>query len=164
MEEVLGVSDLAGVMQWRKFADAEQKQYAGGFKVQLALIGSRFSPKAKNVRLLDELVNAEPNAVVSLIGPSLQAYAGQEVERVLSWQPNNKLVHYGPQTFSGMVSNTTGQMSGSFTDKVDGVTLKFTGMVFQKQGLAAGGFLQGDQSGNGFCLSGSGGCGVGAFG
>ncbi len=140
-------SDLDGQLDWRKFADSKEKQYQGGFEVAVTMIGSQFKAAQTNERLLDELEDEEPNAVASLIAPGLQDYAGQEVERVLSWQANNKLVHYGPQKFSGAANSKTGLVSGSFVDRVGKLTLKFAGVVFQKQGLAAGQFVHGEGSG-----------------
>ncbi len=143
-----GISDFAGRMQWVKLEDTREKQYADGFDVEVTLLGSRFEPKAKGQRLLNELEDAEPNAVASLIGLAPEGYStGQRVERVLNWLANNKLTHYGPQKLSGTASNTTGQVTGSFADKATGMTVKFAGMVFQKQGLAAGVFMHGPFSG-----------------
>ncbi len=141
------VSDFDGRLQWKKFEDAKEKQYKDGFNVEVALLGSRLISYPNGIRLLGALDDADPNAVFNLIGPSLPPTAGQEVERVLSWLLNNKLVHYGPEKLSGSANRSTGLLTGSFLDPASKLRVQAQGVVFQKQELAAGQFVLGAGSG-----------------
>ncbi len=142
-----GVSDFDGRMQWVKRADVKEKQYASGFTVEVVLMGCRFTSYPVGIRLLGELEDADPNAVFNLIGPSLPLARGEEVERVLSWLLDNKLLHYGPEKLSGSANRSTGLVAGSFLDPVSKLRVSAQGVVFQKQEMAAGQFVLGTGSG-----------------
>ena len=142
-----GVSDFDGRMQWVKFGDARERQYVGGFTEEVVILGCRFTSYPAGIRLLGALEDADPNAVFNLIGPSLPPTRGEEVERVLSWLVNNRLVHFGPEKLSGNANRATGLVSSSFFDPVSRLRVAAQGVVFQKQELAAGQFVLGAASG-----------------
>lgn len=115
--------------------------------MEVALLGSRFTPPPAGQRALAQLADAEPNAVLSLIGPSLPAATGGEIEWVVGWLASNTLRHFDSRMVSGSINRASGQMSGGFYDRVTGLRLRFQGVAFQKQGLAARVFVSGPGSG-----------------
>ncbi len=147
LRDVPDVSDCDGVLQWSKLADAKEKIHAGGFAVESHAVGSRHVMPSPGTRLLTELVDAEPNASLSLYGPGLTTLAGNEIERALSWLGNNNLRHYGPEKISGKAAAATGLLKGSYRNPATGLKFSFTGITFEKQGLAAGHFVAGGSSG-----------------
>ncbi len=140
-------SDFDGPLQWVKLPDNREKSYKSGFSVEVWALGSRFTAPPNGQRLLAELADAEPNACLNLIGPNLPAAADGELERVLIWLGNNTLRHYGPEILNGRGNRGTGQVSGNYRDPAGGLRFSFQGVVFQKQGLAAGQFFTSGGSG-----------------
>ncbi|MCW0216912.1 MAG: SUMF1/EgtB/PvdO family nonheme iron enzyme, partial [Prosthecobacter sp.] len=145
--DVEDVSDVDGRLHWLKPVDARAALYPEGFDVQVQAVGSLLEPASKAERLLSQLEDAEPNASLNLIAPELTAGLLGEVERVISWLPNNNLRHYGPEQLSGTANRTNGQVTGTYRDPETGSRLSFTGVVLQKQGIVAGHFILGGQSG-----------------
>jgi formylglycine-generating enzyme required for sulfatase activity len=145
--DVPDVSDCDGLMQWVKLADNREKPYAAGFEVEVPAVGSRFTPPPAGTRLLAALVDAEPNASLSLIAPNLPAATAGEIERVLSWLGSNALRHYGPETLGGSAARSTGLVNGNYRAADGSVRASFTGVVLQKQNLAGGFFSWGGQTG-----------------
>jgi formylglycine-generating enzyme required for sulfatase activity len=145
--DVPDVADCDGLMQWVKLADNREKQYSGGFDLEVPAVGSRFTPPPNGTRLLAELEDAEPNASLSLITPNLPAADGGEIERVLSWMGSNALRHYGPETLGGSAARGTGLVNGSYRAADGSVRTSFTGVVLQKQGMAGGLFTWSGQTG-----------------
>ncbi|MCW0219581.1 MAG: MBG domain-containing protein, partial [Prosthecobacter sp.] len=147
LRDVPDVSDFDGQVQWLKPADAKSVTYPAGFSLELWALGSRYTAPATGERALSQLEDAEPNASLSLISTALPEGTGSEIEHVLSWLPNHKLVHYGPEKLAGSVNRTQGLLTGSYSDPTGSTRLSFLGAVFQKQGLAAGYFLYQGRSG-----------------
>lgn len=147
IRDVPGVSDYDGLMQWRKFPDAKERRYAAGFARELWALGSRFVRQPKGQRLLTQLLNQHYNAEVSFIGPTAPSSTTGDLDRVLSWLGNDRILHYGPQRLSAVGKPANGTLAGSFFDPANRVKVPYSGVVFQKQGLAVGVFLNGASSG-----------------
>ena len=142
-----GVSDADGIFQWIKLSDAREGMHSGGFNLEANLIGSRFTPPALGSRSLIELADREFNISFHFVGSGLPQPSGY-LTRSGSWKKDDKLLHYGPETLKASVSRSTGGMTGSYKDPVSGRSLAFTGVAFQKQGLAAGCFVSNNQNGS----------------
>ena len=138
-------SDFDGVMQWRKLAHTRETRYASGFDIEVWALGSRYLAPARGERVLTQLADQEHNAELSLIGPT--APEAGIIDRVMSWQASNQLIHYGPEKLSAKAITKSGSLVGSFLDPATRTRIAFTGVAFQKQGLAAGVFLNGPSSG-----------------
>ena len=138
------ISDCDGVFQWLKGEDTRipprELLYAGGFRRSVGAIGSVFVPPVAGQRVLTQLQNQYHNAELSLIGPTAPLADSGSLDRVLSWLPNNTLMHYGQQKLSGSASAKTGSVTGSFLDPTSNRSVAFTGAAFQKQGLVGGVF------------------------
>ncbi len=141
------ISDFHGELDWKKFNDGREKLYPAGFQVGVNLIGSLFTPAPKGARVLtDSDLAASGTATLSLFGPNLPPVANNEyeIERTVNWLPNNKLIYgvKGSEMLkSASINPKTGLLKGTFTNPVTKLTVKFTGIVFQKQQLAAGHFV-----------------------
>ncbi|HEY1082514.1 MAG TPA: MBG domain-containing protein, partial [Prosthecobacter sp.] len=140
LRDVPDTSDFDGRVQWMKFADSRETAYPEGFQQELQALGSRYSKPAAGQRVLAQLEDAEPNASLGLSGGPLPASAQGEIERVISWLPTHKLIHYGPETLTATVNSAQGLLTGSY-QAPGGTKISFLGAAFQKQGLAAGYFL-----------------------
>ncbi|MCB1092742.1 MAG: hypothetical protein KDL87_14495, partial [Verrucomicrobiae bacterium] len=145
--DLAGVSDFDGTLQWTKFADPREARYAEGFDVEVSAIGSRFVPPVPGQRILGQLADAHHNAELSLIGPTAPNAGDGVTDRVLSWQSNDRLVHYGPEKLSGTVSRKNGAAAGLFYDPVTRKKVLFAGVALQKQGRVGGVFVNGSASG-----------------
>ena len=142
-----GISDFDGKLQWRKFPIPKAARYAAGFEVEVWGMGSRYVPPLPGNRLLSQLEDRYYNAELSLIGSMAPDPGTGSLDRVMTWKSNNKLVHYGPEKLGASASAKTGTLAGSFFDPATKTKVAFTGVAFQKQGLAAGTFLNGPASG-----------------
>ncbi|MCB1235836.1 MAG: hypothetical protein KDM91_12275 [Verrucomicrobiae bacterium] len=132
-----GISDFDGLMQWTKFADPRELRYPLGFSVEAWAIGGHYTAPAKGQRALSQLADQEYNACLSLIDETLLDDDGQ-IDRVVSWLANNRVRHYGPEKLNARVNAANGQITGSYLHPVSKLRIAFTGVAFQKQGLAAG--------------------------
>ncbi|MCB1236920.1 MAG: putative Ig domain-containing protein [Verrucomicrobiae bacterium] len=147
LRDMADTSDFDGVVQWKKFADTREKRYPNGFSVEVWALGSKFTAPAKNERVLTQLADQEYNAELSFVGPTAPLAGAGALDRVLSWLSNNRLVHYGPEKLAGAASARNGTLKGTFFDPVSKTRVGFSGVAFQKQGIAGGFFLNGDSSG-----------------
>lgn len=140
------VSDFDGVMSWVKHPDTRERLFPDGFEVEMWALGSHYTPPLAGQRTLAVLEDSEPNARLRLIGPGLPEDAS-EILRVISWQSRDQLRHYGPEKLAARVSRPLGRMSGGYFDPATRARVAFTGVVFQKQQMAAGCYLGGSGSG-----------------
>ncbi|MCB1091509.1 MAG: choice-of-anchor D domain-containing protein, partial [Verrucomicrobiae bacterium] len=140
-------SDFDGMMQWKKFPAPRDARYKAGFDLEVWALGSHYTPPAKGERVLPQLADQHYNAEVTFIGPTAPNPGGGGIDRAISWKSNNKLVHYGPEKLGATALAKTGTLAGSFFDPATKTKVAFTGVAFQKQGLAAGTFLNGPASG-----------------
>jgi hypothetical protein len=143
-----GVSDFDGRFRWVKFPDSREVLYPLGFDRSVWGLGSRYV-RPVTPRILTQLADVFHNAELSLIGPTApgSGAATGALDRVLTWQANNRIVHYGPETLAASATPGTGAVAGSFTDPATRRVVRFHGVAFQKQGLAAGTFVNGAKSG-----------------
>lgn len=141
-----GVSDCDGLLQWRKFADPRSVRYPLGFAREVWALGSKYAAPTAGQRALPTLVNQLHNATVNIIDDTLLNDAGQ-ISRVVSWLSTNVIRHYGPEQMTATVTAATGALTGSYYHPVSKLRISFTGVVFQKQALAAGAALLSQTSG-----------------
>jgi len=135
-----GISDFDGLMQWKKFADAREAYYKAGFAKEVWAIGSRYYAPATGVRVLSQLADQEYNATLNLMDESLLNDNGQ-FSKAVSWLTTNVIKYYGTQTLSTTFTAASGALTGSYLDALLALNVKFTGIAFQKQGIAAGSAL-----------------------
>ncbi len=146
-QDTPGVSDADGVFQWIKLSDTREVMHSGGFDLWAQVIGSRFAPPASGLRALSQLADQEFNITFNFVGAGLPQPSGHSI-RVGSWKRDDTLVHYGPETLKATINRSTGGMVGSYVDDASGRSVAFTGVAFQKQGLAAGCFVTGNKDGS----------------
>lgn len=145
--DVPDVSDVDGVFQWIKLNDSREVMHAGGFDLEVQVIGSRFIPPLAAVRSLNQLADQEYNATLTFVGDTLPQPGGW-FKRVASWKKDDQVIHYGRETLRATVSRSTGGMTGNYTDPETARTIAFSGVAFQKQGLAAGCFVTNNRDGS----------------
>jgi hypothetical protein len=144
-----GISDFDGRLRWKKYADVRELLYPDGFDVVVWALGGKHVAPAVGQRVLSGLADQEHNAELSLIGPTAPVSGATvgALDRVVSWRANQTLVHFGPERLSGVAVASTGFVSGRFFDPATRRDVGFGGVAFQKQGLAAGTFVNGTKSG-----------------
>jgi hypothetical protein len=64
-----------------------------------------------------------------------------------TWQQNNAIVHYGPQTLRLTFAPRTGALTGTYRDTANGINFAFGGVLIQDQNLLTGSYLTQGQSG-----------------
>lgn len=143
IRDTAGVSDFDGVLQWRKFPDPREVRYKDGFDLAVHAIGSEFSPPDPGDRALSTLADQDYNARV-IFSESL--LPDGDLAKVLNWDARNQLGNFGPERIRGGVNRRTGLINGSY--RYGSTRFAFKGAVFQKQELAAGGFVFGVRSGH----------------
>jgi formylglycine-generating enzyme required for sulfatase activity len=136
--QVPNISDCDGPLNWVKPAAQRAARYPAGFSVQSYAVGSRFQSTAPGQRLLASLADQEPNARLSLIDPALAGAVEGQVERVLGWLPNQRLRYFGPDQLSAQANSHDGTLTGSFRSVTERAGVALSGIVLQKQNLAAG--------------------------
>ena len=142
-----GISDFDGIMQWVKFADSREASYPGGFDLDVWAIGGKYIAPIAGQRILTQLAPELHNAELALIGPTAPAAGAAALERVVTWQTTNRIVHYGKERLSAVATAATGQVGGSYVDPVSRAVTAFNGVALQKQGVAGGLFVTGGKSG-----------------
>jgi hypothetical protein len=140
-----GVSDVDGRMNWVKSPAAQDPLYAAGFNIIVTATGGKYTPPTAGQRVLPQLADADYNAEISFIRTA-EGSAGEVLDRILSWTARHQLIHYGPERFTGAVAAPSGRITGSFTNPATQLPIAFTGLVLQKQGIAAGVFTDGNRT------------------
>ncbi|MBU6300548.1 MAG: choice-of-anchor D domain-containing protein [Verrucomicrobia bacterium] len=145
-------SDLDGRMQWIKALDTRtgrrrEHSYPEGFSQEVWAIGCRFTPPLSGVRALDDLADQYYNAEISLIGPSGPGLNAAGLDAVATWFPTNQIKHFGPRPIDASVNPRNGSFTGTYSDAPARLTISFDGVVFQKQEIAAGVFINANKTG-----------------
>ncbi len=135
------LSDLDGDVNWFRPANAKAKTFAQGFANPISLIGSKYVTPPKGTAALqfgptvgDLKVNIDP---VPLLG------------KAVSYSTSNKVnvTNPGADKLTMSVSAAKGLFTGSFVEVTANKKRKFSGVLFQKQQLAAGFFLNSTEGG-----------------
>ena len=137
--EVANVSDLDGWLHWKKSADVRERQYAAGFDLMVAAIGSSYAAPFRGELVLSQLARTANNCTWELGGGNLGGFAPGL--KTVSWA--EKKITYmptGQEKLSVRATSRTGWVSGNYSDRATGARLKFGGVAFQKQGLVGGAF------------------------
>jgi uncharacterized repeat protein (TIGR02543 family) len=148
------VADIEGSLRWVKPQRAADHFYPAGFVTTLPVAGSRYTPPAPGVPVVN-VVRAERNAALSLAEGNLDA-------PVVTWttlEPDNRMrVEALPveqrgemasiEGLSVRISAESGLFSGKFTHPGSGATHTLRGVIFQKQNAGFGYFLGIDESGS----------------
>ncbi|MCB1231508.1 MAG: right-handed parallel beta-helix repeat-containing protein [Verrucomicrobiae bacterium] len=133
--DVAGVSDFDGELTWRKFFGG----FFSGNELVLPLIGSRFDRPFPGHPLLYELDPAAEFNALWTIGHGGVSHPGVQG---LRWNGQNRIVSIETNEIGLRVNAApaNGLVRGVFFDESMGarVPMKFSGVVFQKQGLVSG--------------------------
>lgn len=143
VEEVAGVSDMDGTINWFRNA-SRSKLFPDGFTTQVLLIGSHYVPAVRGTPILGSDTNSG-NVLVALQNGNLPSETDYTAtltlsDRLISAPATNR-------TVSATFSRATGLFSGAFRNPATSRSTPFSGALLQKQGLGAGFFLGTDQSG-----------------
>ncbi len=146
-EEVSGVSDCDGVLEWSK-PQTKPGLYSDGFDTTVSAIGSQYTaPPVGTLAMV--LPATSPNAAVGLAEPDFTStLAG--VVNVTVGKGNNDTVTLVSGTATGLTMTITaksGVFGGTFLNPKSGKTAKVQGVVYPKQNIAGGYFLSPAQSG-----------------
>ncbi len=144
------LSDCDGKLTWHKGKDTRvpprEPLYPDDFRLEVSLVGSRFTPPPKGTRVL-AFADVYRNAELSLIGPTAPTASSDSADRVVSWFRNNEFVHHGHHRLSGSASARNGSVKGEFVDPGTLAVTRFNGVAFQRQNLVGGVFVRNDASG-----------------
>jgi len=150
-EDVEGLSDLDGTWRWVKnLGAAPQTVYPNGFSTTRDVVGSAYTAPLTGERAMTDLANDFYNAWARFDGPDLSTLPGAEVnslDRVVTWTSANKVIYYGPETFTLTFTPSSGLLIGSYADSVSGINVKFGGVLIQDQNLLSGSYLSQGKSG-----------------
>jgi hypothetical protein len=147
---VAGVSNLDGQWLWEKQDDASATSYPDGFATSRSLIGSLFVPPARNTRAMTGLDPTTDNVWLRFSQTDLSSLPDLELnskDLTGTWQADNRIIHYGPQSVSLSLDTRTGLLTGSYRDTANGINFSFGGVLIQSQNLLTGSFLTQGQSG-----------------
>jgi hypothetical protein len=65
------------------------------------------------------------------------------LDRVATWLPTNKLIHYGPDAIGLSFDPASGVLSGSYRETRTGRRLQFYGVLIQDQNFITGSYQNG---------------------
>jgi hypothetical protein len=147
LRDEVGVSDFDGPMYWLKPKDDRQLRYPDGFEINLTGIGSRYVRPALGTIILSDLSDNESNASLILIGANLPEVTTGLIECPVTWLSNNRLTHSSTVSITGSAQRNTGRLTGQYRDRPESLSIRFRGVAFQKQGMAAGTFVRANQGG-----------------
>jgi hypothetical protein len=133
--------ELAGDVIWIRPGGVGTKYYPGGFTLQLAATGSRYTRPASSGTILDL---GEAHLVLS--GGEL----GAEVIDDFTLGPRNRISNLGPGKLTLTFSASNGAFSGKLTDPSTATMATFHGVVLQDQNIGTGYFLGSSHSGQVF--------------
>ena len=146
-EEVSGVSDCDGVLNWSK-PQTKPGLYADGFQTTVSTIGSLYTPPPIG-KLAMVLPTALPNAQVSLADLDFSNTLTDLVNVKLGTS-NNDTVTFQSGNVASLtmaINSHTGLFTGSFLNPASGKSVKLYGALFSKQDIAGGYFVTLTQSG-----------------
>jgi len=127
-------TDLNGLMNWIKPVTPNTKYYSTGFTNQSQMIGSRYSMPSPITQPVLEL----PEAFIAFTGGNL----GLGFTNTVSIGRASRVANQSPNPLSMAFSISTGTFRGSVVDPVNGDTVPFSGVAFQKNAVGYG-FLAG---------------------
>lgn len=131
--------DIEGAVSWFKQAQPAAKVAPGGFTNSTRLLGSHYLPPSASQRLLEMT-----NGSIEFSFDNLTTEFTSEIEL----SPGNTIINRGVNRLSVNVSKSTGRFQGSTTPSANAGTLKFSGVVLQRQNLGGGFFIATNHSGN----------------
>jgi hypothetical protein len=146
--------DLDGHLSWTKPPDTRdpvrEKLYPAGFSLTVQALGLEFSPTRYSGRILG-LTPDVSNAEFTMVWPALPPPDLPEpaLNRVISWSPDSRFVHYGPDLLAASVQTRSGSMTGSLKRPSDLRPIPFSGAVLQHgdRGIGGGVFVHGNRTG-----------------
>ncbi len=139
---IVGVSDLGGILTWFKPAVPGSKLYPNGFTTQITLLGSKYIAPLPGTPALS-VSNATCNLLVTSGAGDLVSFLSNSV----TLNTNDKVTLCVTNGFKLTLTARTGLFSGSFINPSTSKPLTFKGALLQKQNDGAGLFLGTDQTG-----------------
>ncbi len=139
------ISDFDGPLTWFKPANSKAAAFKDAFLTEVDGLGSRFTKPALNTRLFP-LANLGGNSLLHLTQGGLLT----DLARLTTLSAANKAVIPLQDADAAALTPvpTTGLLSGAFLHPQLQKSVKFSGVVFQKQDLAAGFFPGGPLGGD----------------
>lgn len=142
--DVPGISDVDGRWRWVKpNAVPRTLTYPAGFSVTRGVVGSVYTRPAAGQRAWVSLADGNHNAWLRFSGPDLSGLPMltlTSVDRAVTWSTANRIAYYGPDKAAVTFSATSGLAMGHYFDAVRQVSVRFGGVLLQKQGLVTGRF------------------------
>jgi hypothetical protein len=136
-----GADGVAGEVTWIRPGLNAAKYYPGGFTIQLAATGSRYTRPTGNGTILNF-----DQAQLSLTGGDLS----QDVSDQFQLTAGNRIVNLGPAKLILTFSAANGSFSGKLSDPSTATTASFRGVVLQDRNFGTGYFLGASHSGQVF--------------
>jgi hypothetical protein len=131
-----GEQDLGGTVSWIKQPNAKAKFYPGGFNIETNAAGSVYDSTISPV-------TGFSNGEVNLAGGNLAGNIANDI----SVGPDNKVANLSTNKLTLTITTKSGAFKGTVVDPATGKTIKYNGVLFQKDGTGSGAFFGTDQSG-----------------
>ncbi|MCB1063218.1 MAG: choice-of-anchor D domain-containing protein [Verrucomicrobiae bacterium] len=144
LRDVSSISDFDGTLHWLKGTNLRDHRYPDGFELDQPLVGSKFARALPGQRSIDGFDDEYHNGWIRWEGASRQT-AGA-VDQVISWLPNDRVAFFGPEQLAIRINRRNGMISGKYNDRA-GFQNVFSGVIFAKQSLAQGVFLESNAAG-----------------
>ncbi len=135
------VSDADGGISWFRPANPKAKTFAPGFTEHLTMIGSKYQAPLKGSPALQFGAAAG--------GPNVTISPAPLLTKAVTLSATNKITVAAPgaDKLAMIVSAPKGTFTGSFVETAVNKKRTFSGVLFQKQALAAGFFLNTNEGG-----------------
>ncbi|HWI59963.1 MAG TPA: trypsin-like peptidase domain-containing protein, partial [Bacillota bacterium] len=133
-----GASDLSGTVTWIRPSMSRAKLYAAGFTSLTTAAGSRYTPPPAGVSILNL-----PSGQVTLSGANLDP----SIVNQIALGNNNRVTNMSENRLNLLFVLPTGTFRGGVMNPQTAKAVAFRGVVLQKQNIAAGFFMNIDQSG-----------------
>lgn len=134
--ETLGNNDLDGTISWIKEPNATERYYSGGFDLDIAAVGSAYNPALAPL-------TGFADGQFTLTGGNLAS----SISSLTALSAANKLTDISSNKLSIKFSTGNGLFSGSILNRGTGKSVKFNGIVLQRQQESPGFFLGTNQTG-----------------
>jgi hypothetical protein len=131
-----GGQDLGGMVSWIKQPNAKAKFYPNGFNIETNATGSAYSSAMSPVTGFSA-------GQTTLIGGNLSGTIVNDI----AVGSDNKVTNLSTNKLTLTITTKTGLFKGSVVDPATGKTIKYNGVLFQKDGTGSGAFFGTDQSG-----------------
>ena len=133
----LAECDFDGVLSWAKRPHPRERFFPEGFDCEVSAIGSLFTPVEEDY-VIGGISGGWRNVSVSFLGGNLDPNPGT---LFLQWHRRENVFEprvSNEERLRVSVNQNTGAVAGVYVDTENRITIRFSGVAFQKQSLISG--------------------------